>query len=472
MAKMNPKAEDRRLDKENRLAGGFGAPAARQDNEATLRRLVMANMLWEDLAYADGKSVAEEIARLIPEINPATVAMIAVEAREKQKLRHTPLFIAREMARHPEHRAYLSEVLPKVIGRPDGITDFMALYWQDGKEPIAKQVKLGLETAFAKFDAYQYGKHRHRDRAVKLHDVMRLVHPKPPQGKEELYKQVAEDNVPTPDTWETALSGGADKKATWERLISERRLGALAFLRNLRNMEQVSVSSDVIEYGFRSVRPTWLLPTNFVSAAQHAPRWESQIEALMFQCLALVPKLPGRTVFVVDVSGSMHTRISAMSDRTRLDIAGAMAMQAREVCENVTIYATAGSDASRIHQTQLLPARRGFGLSAAINEKAYQLGGGGIFTRQCLEYIREHEQGDFDRIIVFSDSQDCDYYDKRTPAPFGKHNYIVDVSAHRYGINYAGVWTAEVAGHSEHFLPFIAASEGLAVESEESEDTE
>lgn len=104
---------------------------------------------------------------------------------------------------------------------------------------------------------------------------------------------------------------------------------------------------------------------------------------------------------------------------------------------------------------------KGFELFSQVDATKGLIGGGGIFTRQCLEWCREQYDGDFDRIIVFSDSQDCDYPEKRVPKPFGKYNYIVDVSAHRHGINYNGVWTAEISGWSEHFLTFIAASEGL-----------
>jgi hypothetical protein len=67
-----------------------------------------------------------------------------------------------------------------------------------------------------------------------------------------------------------------------------------------------------------------------------------------------------------------------------------------------------------------------------------------------------------DRIIIFSDSQDCDLPDRRLPKPFGQVNYLVDVSAHQHGINYQGVWTAEISGWSEHFLTYIAALEGAA----------
>jgi hypothetical protein len=71
-------------------------------------------------------------------------------------------------------------------------------------------------------------------------------------------------------------------------------------------------------------------------------------------------------------------------------------------------------------------------------------------------------EGEFDRIIVFSDSQDCDKHNNTPPKPYGRYNYIVDVSSEKRGINYKGLWTAEVSGFSEHFLTFIAGYEGLA----------
>jgi hypothetical protein len=36
------------------------------------------------------------------------------------------------------------------------------------------------------------------------------------------------------------------------------------------------------------------------------------------------------------------------------------------------------------------------------------------------------------------------------------------VSAEKRGVNYRGIWTAEVSGFSESFLSFIAGYEGLA----------
>jgi 60 kDa SS-A/Ro ribonucleoprotein len=455
--KVNAKATDYRTDTAQ-LAGGFGALAAKQSPEALLRRAVLANLLWENVAYEGGASVADAIRTLIPQIEPSAVAAIAVEARTEQKLRHVPLLIAREMARLDTHKSLVGALLPQIILRADEITEFVALYWRDGKQPLSKQVKIGLARAFDQFNAYNLAKYN-RDTQVKLRDVLFLTHAKPGQGREEVYRQLATNTLPVPDTWEVALSSGADKKATWERLITEGKLRSLAFVRNLRNMEQVGVSSEVIAQGFAALNPEWLLPLNYLAAAKAAPRWQRELEDCMLRGLAQAPKLPGYSVLVIDVSGSMGEAISARSDFTRLDAGAAMAVLGAEMCERVAVYATAGSDYHRIHATERIASCRGFALSDALTQAATRLGGGGIFTRQCLEYIATQERETPDRVMIFSDSQDCDFPDRRIPRPFGKRNYIVDVSAHTRGINYEGVWTAEISGWSEHFLSYIAALE-------------
>lgn len=452
-----------------RLAGGYGMKAAKQDAEALLRRAVMTCLLWEDLAYQSGSEVAANIATLIPQVSPEKVYEIALEAKLLQKLRHVPLYIASLMAGLDTHKHLVSDLLENIIVRPDELAEFLAIYWKGRRVPLSAQIKKGLARAFLKFNEYQFAKYRGIRNEIKLRDVLRIVHPKPQTNEQsELFGKILTDSLETPDTWETALSAGSDKKSTWERLISERKLGALAFLRNLRNMNSVGVSKSLIREGIEKLNTKWLLPLHFLSAAKYAPEYEQEIENLMMKMFEGMEKLPGYTIFVVDVSGSMGSLISGKSEFTRIDVAKAMAMVASNLSEKFSLYITAGNDWSRVHSTMKVAPRRGFGTLDVIRNNSSKVGGGGIFTRQALEYIKEQE-GDVvpDRIIVFSDSQDCDIKNK-VPSPFGKKNYIVDVSAHSHGVNYAGIWDAEISGWSEHFIDFIMTMEGIQVEQEDS----
>ena len=161
-----------------------GAPASRITPKQELRRTIMACMLWEDTFYEDGISIANRIHTLIPKVDPQKVADMAIEAREKMKLRHVPLLIVREMARLSTHKTLVSNTLARVVQRADELTEFVAMYWKDGKQPLSAQVKKGLAGAFTKFSAYDLAKYN-RDEAVKLRDVLFLCHAKPKDTEQE-----------------------------------------------------------------------------------------------------------------------------------------------------------------------------------------------------------------------------------------------------------------------------------------------
>ena len=101
-----------------------------------------------------------------------------------------------------------------------------------------------------------------------------------------------------------------------------------------------------------------ILPFQFVAAARAVPEWEGVIEPMMLRCLEGQKKLPGKTVLVIDTSGSMHARLSAKSELNRKDVAAALAILVREVCEEAAIYCTAGDDGTRVHATMPVPPRR------------------------------------------------------------------------------------------------------------------
>ena len=441
-----------------RLAGGTGLRAANQSNENELKRMVLTCLLWEDNAYQDGVEIASEICRLIPTVSGKFCADLAVSARRDQKLRHVPLLVVREMCRYKTHVPFVRETVRQVCTRPDQLTELLALYWREGKTPISKQLRLGMADAMVNFDRYQLSKWN-RDADIRLRDILFLAHPKPKDARQSLlFEELANGTLTSPDTWEvrySAAKSSEEKKNIWEDMISGRKLGALAVLRNLRNMQQVGVSKADIRKVISECSTSALLPVDFIKAAEAAPDFMPDLEGLMFRCLSELPKIKGETVFVLDVSGSMACCISGKSQHTRLDVGISMAMMAAEICEGFSIYITAGN--SHSHTTIKVSNLRGFGLMKEIYRMKGGAGYGGIFTRQCMNYLRPLEQN-ADTVIVFSDSQDCDTVN-RAPSPFGKKNYIIDVGCHQNGINYRGVWDAEISGWSDQFLRFIAEAQ-------------
>lgn len=444
-----------------------GGKAVPVNAEQQLRRLTLATLLWEDQFYVDGVSIADAIADAVTKVKADVVAKVAIEAREKQKLRHLPLLLVRELARRKDNpKGLVADTLASVIQRPDELAEFLAIYWKEKKEPLAAQVKKGLARAFEKFNEYSLAKYD-RDSAIKLRDVLFLTHPKPTKSKEKLYKKIAERKLKTPDTWEVTLSAGEgkkteeDKKQRWERLLKEEKLGALALIRNLRNMEEAGVKRNLIKKALENIEVARVLPFRFISAAKYAPSLEAELEQAMFKCVSQQKKLKGKTILVIDTSGSMYGggNVSEKSDITRVDAAAALAILVREIAEEPVIYCTAGDDYSRKHDTALIPSRRGFSLSDVITkEMPNKIGGGGIFLVQCLDYIYEREKK-ADRIIVITDEQDCDQ--KLNPEKantFGKNNYLINVASHQNGVGYRNRWQ-HIDGWSESVIDYIQALE-------------
>src|ERR1700737_356983 len=102
----------------NKIVRAFtheGARARRLTPEMELKRALMNCLLWEDQFYEDGVAIAERIKALVPRVAPARVAALAIDARERMKLRHAPLLVVREMARHEKHRALVADTLARVI---------------------------------------------------------------------------------------------------------------------------------------------------------------------------------------------------------------------------------------------------------------------------------------------------------------------------------------------------------------------
>lgn len=465
MSKINSTKRVNTRTEVGELAGTTVNDIAKETSIQKLRRITLANLLWENNAYIDGESVSDEISSIIPRCNPKDVADLAVECRTKQKLRHTPLFIVSEMCRYENMRPYVKIILPQICTRADMLTDFLAIYWHDTDKksrPLANAAKIGLAESFHNFNEYKLSKYD-RNAPIKLRDVMFLTHPKANnEYEQELFNKVANRTLKTPETWEVMLSAGADKKATWTKLITENKIGGLAMLRNISNMINAGVDRSVIESGLNNINNLMLLPLDYYKAnIESNNTFKHEIEDAMFRSYKNLPKLKGKTLLIIDISGSMGARLSSKSKYSRYDAAAATAICASQQCEDFTLMLTGGNDCNRkeAHEIVKYPPR-GFDMMSRVQEASTNIGYGGIFTRQCLEVAAEELGTDFDRIIVFSDSQDCDIEGHRIPAPFAKHNYIIDVSSELHGVNYKGIWDAEISGWSDQFLTYINALEG------------
>ncbi|MFC5862546.1 TROVE domain-containing protein [Acidicapsa dinghuensis] len=428
-----------------------GAPAKVLSAEQMLRRSVLSCMLWEKEFYEDGQSIADRIRMLVPRVAAAEVAALAVEARERMKLRHVPLLLVREMARHATHRALVAETLQRVIQRADELAEFLAIYWAEGRVPLSAQVKKGLAEAFVKFDEYALAKYD-RAASVRLRDVLFLSHAKPLDSEQaELWKRLVANELTVPDTWEVALSAagqadGVSKAGVWERLLSERRLGALALLRNLRNMAQAGVREDLVLSALAQMKTERVLPFRFLAAARNAMQWEEALELAMFRSLeGRSSKLAGHTILLVDVSGSMESPLSRRSEMNRTDAAYGLAILLREIAQRVSIYSF--SDA-----VKQVPARRGLALRDAIERSQPH---GGTYLGAALKQV-EWEHPRYDRLVVITDEQSHD----RVTAPRGR-GYVINVASARNGVGYGsgdGGWI-HIDGFSEAVVEYIAELE-------------
>jgi 60 kDa SS-A/Ro ribonucleoprotein len=435
-----------KINKQTPVRTHEGAKGRAFAPEQELRRALMTCMLWEDQFYEDGVSIAERIGALVPKVAAEKVAAMAVEAREEMKLRHAPLLIVREMARHEGHKALVADTLDRVVQRPDELTEFLAIYWSDALGPmqqrktraVSAQVKKGLARAFAKFDAYQLAKYN-RDGAVRLRDVLFLTHAKPKDAaQEKVWKELVDGKLAAPDTWEVSLSGGADKRGTFERLIADKKLGSLALLRNLRGMLLAGVPKATIGKALDEMRTDRVLPYRFIAAAQHAPDLEAELESAMFRSIEGHAKLTGKTRLLVDVSGSMDSAISQRSEMRRLDAACGLAVLAREIGEDVEIF-TFSNDVKKV------APRRGFALrDAIVNSQPH---GGTELGKAIGEVDRRGV-----RLIVFTDEQSHDV----VPAPKGV-GYMVNVASYQHGVGH-GPWR-RIDGFSEKILDWIIATE-------------
>ncbi|GAA3387246.1 TROVE domain-containing protein [Cryptosporangium minutisporangium] len=231
-------------------------------------------------------------------------------------------------------------------------------------------------------------------------------------------------------TWESVagwLQGPLDA-AAWTSLIPT--MGYMALLRNLRNFDEAGVPDDVAAtVAARLADPAQVaksrqLPMRFLSAYRAAPslRWGHALESALASSLANVPALSGRTLVLVDRSGSMFGPLSARSELTRADAAALFGTALAVRAEQATLveFGTNSRELRLPRGTSVLRMLERFG------------GLGGTNTADAVrKHYRMH-----DRVVIVTDEQVWGGYrgaDPTSAVPADVPVYTWNLAGYRYG---------------------------------------
>lgn len=418
------------------------------------RRTLCTALLGENQFYESGKSIMDRLREYAGQLSEKESREILQMAKE-QKLRQSPAFWAIQMLKHGNLKA---SDLDTVVDRADIMTDLVAMYWNEpgNKRAIPNQLRRGLANQFSKFDEYQFGKYKAEKSQVKMRDVVRMCHPVPANDERAaLYKRIVEGTLATPDTWEVGLTNchtDSEKKEFWTRMLNERKLGSLALLRNLRNMESVNVNEDLIKEAINDAHCGKLLPYQIYNAVEYAPSLASAIEAKFFEACKGLPHLSGKTLIMVDSSGSMNW--SGSGSTSPVKMAGCLAAIAKNICDEAVVY---HFDSSAV---QMRDDLKGFALIDAMPTS-----GGCTRIADCTraavkEYAEKHDGAKFDRIIVLTDNEAN--ADQEIAMPSVKHGYAINLCPYgQQGNTFYGKHWNYIDGFSENVFKYIATFEAL-----------
>lgn len=349
-----------------------GAPARMLEPLGELFSQVV-NDFVEDTFY---ESASKRLARLqgltktAVAADPGTVAKMAAWARSDANMRSAPVVVACEYAAAdgPDARAVVSSVAQ----RADEPAELLGYWLAVHGRRIPKSVKRGIADAAVRLyherSMLRYDSARSPLRPA---DVIELTHPKPKDDQQSalfrylLDRRHGRDDPSTggltvipamlalealPESKRRAVTtdqlraagfswerysgwvpGGMDAQA-WETVIP--LMGYAATMRNLRNFEEAGISDTAAQAVIakltdpQQIGRSRQLPFRFWSAYKHTSglRFAYPLEqALNLLVREKVPRFAGRTLVLVDVSGSMQATVSDKSQITRAELAGLFA---------------------------------------------------------------------------------------------------------------------------------------------------
>jgi hypothetical protein len=438
--------------KTNKTTNYGGGVAYKHSPEMELVVSVLTTFL-EDKFYESGDERIERIKELVKKVSPEFVAKLAIMARKEFYLRSVVHLLVGELSRNHRGDSLVRKTIVKTTERPDDLIEIVAYL----DKPLPNQVKKGIREALKKFDAYQLAKYRLENHQTKLVDLFNLVHPKPiNKEQEKVWKDLIYGNLKNTETWEARLSSGEDKARVWRELVLEEKIGYMALLRNLRNIdeqadEETKQKACMIIANRERVKLSKQLPFRFYNAYENVNN-QDMLEAIsvaLDYSLENVPVFDGKTLIAVDVSGSMKGKPAKIASL----FAGALMKTSN--CD-VVLYN------SNIEQFKFLRSEPVLTIAQRIQNEV----GGGTNTGLVFEWIQENDK-QYDRIIILSDNESWEetkYYGLRgTQEVFKNYKNQTNQNPFIYAIDIQGYGTKDikgdrvfhVAGWSEKIFDFI-----------------
>lgn len=427
------------------LAGG---QAYQQSNELELISILLTSFV-SDQFYRQSGDTLDRLKSLLDKVNPKFAAKTAIFARDKFGMRSITHALAGELTSKLGGHEWSKDFYDKVVVRPDDMTEIMSYYLENktdkSKPKFPNSLKKGFASAFNKFDNYQIAKYKNENKEVKLIDIVNLVHPIPTNSNKDALSKLVAGNLNSTDTWESKLSKAGQeasneeeltqlKSDAWGELLTTRKIGYFALLRNLRNIinqspQFVELACDLL-VDEKMIKSSRVLPFRFATAYEEISKLGSSSEVrkvmtAIHQALDIssvnIPKFDGETLVVLDVSGSMSGKPSEIAS-----LFGAMLAKANN-CDVMT-FATSAGYKSYNPMDSILTIRNGFRFS----------GGGTNFKDIFLKANKK-----YDRVIILSDMQG--WIGHTTPASeFNLYKKKFNCSPYVYSWDLAGLGTMQL----------------------------
>lgn len=455
-----------------------GALAFRMDPKTELLIRVLTALIGENKFYETSKQADDELTAAIRQVldtDPEFVLKLAAFARNEMQLRSVPLLLLREYADSDVTLAGSRRYVPMCIRRADEITELIAASLQT-RQKLPQFIKNGLRPCFNRFDAYQYAKYN-REGAVTFKDAIFLCHPKADTDERQaIFDKIIEGTLEAPDTWEVALSTRGASKETWESVTP--RMGYMAMMRNLNNFLKHDVDLEPVIKMLTDpaqVRKSKQLPFRYFSAyrtvqsgkftGDGVSRLLDALNMAIELSIENISTIPGRTLLLVDVSGSMSRPISRNSSVSAMDIACMFGALASRICESADVVLFA----EQFHPVSFSSTTRTLDRMEKIRTIFV---GGATFAHLPMGHVRQ-EKIMYDRLMMFSDMQcyNSNGFDK--DGSFAKeflgYQHSVNPNAILYSVDLMGYGTTQVpqdvrnvhllAGWSERIFDYVRYAE-------------